>query len=55
MQKLIVRKYFADSYSVENGTVSDKEAKKIDDLRQKYFAAGVRSVPTILNLSDLQK
>ena len=51
----ILRKYFADSYSVENGTVSDKEAKKIDDLRQKYFAAGVRSVPTILNLSDLQK
>lgn len=51
----ILRKYFDENYTVEGGAVSDAEAQKIDDLRKKYFAAGVRSVPTVVNLSDLQK
>lgn len=51
----ILRKYFDENYTVEGGAISDAEAQKIDDLRKKYFAAGVRSVPTVVNLSDLQK
>jgi putative periplasmic protein len=51
----ILRKYFDENYTIEGGAVSDAEAQKIDDLRKKYFAAGVRSVPTVVNLSDLQK
>lgn len=50
-----LRKYFADGYNVQDGAVSDDEVKKMDALRQKYFAAGIRSVPTILDLADLQK
>ena len=51
----ILRKYFADDYKVADGAVSDADVKAMDNLRQKYSAAGVRSVPFIVNLSDLQK
>ena len=50
-----LRKYFADNYKVDDGLVSDSDVEKIENLRRKYFSAGVRSVPRILNLSDLQK
>lgn len=51
----ILRKYFADDYKVADGAVSDADVKAMENLRQKYSAAGVRSVPFIINLSDLQK
>ncbi|MGB2551610.1 thioredoxin fold domain-containing protein [Campylobacter sp. MOP51] len=51
----ILRKYFAEDYKVADNAVSDDEVKAMDDLRTKYLAAGVRSVPYIINLQDLKK
>ncbi|QKF91428.1 MULTISPECIES: thioredoxin fold domain-containing protein [unclassified Campylobacter] len=51
----ILRKYFAEDYKVADNAVSDDEVKMMDDLRTKYLAAGVRSVPYIINLQDLKK
>ncbi|MFL1705435.1 thioredoxin fold domain-containing protein [Campylobacter sp. MOP7] len=51
----ILRKYFAEDYKVADNAVSDDEVKTMDDLRTKYLAAGVRSVPYIINLQDLKK
>ncbi|MDO5046248.1 histidine kinase [Campylobacter sp.] len=51
----ILRKYFAEDYKVADNAVSDDEVKKMDELRTKYLAAGVRSVPYIINLQDLKK
>lgn len=51
----ILRKYFAEDYKVADNAVSEDEVKKMDELRTKYLAAGVRSVPYIINLQDLKK
>jgi len=51
----ILRKYYASDYTVADGAVSEENVKTMDELRKKYAAAGVRSVPYIVNLSDLQK
>lgn len=51
----ILRKYFAEDYKVADNAVNDDEVKMMDDLRTKYLAAGVRSVPYIINLQDLKK
>ena len=51
----ILRKYYASDYTVADGAVNEKDVKTMDELRKKYAAAGVRSVPYIVNLSDLQK
>ena len=50
----ILRKYYAEDYNVDDKSVSKDDVAKIDNLRKKYFAAGVRSVPFIVNKSDLK-
>ena len=50
----ILRKYYAEDYNVDDKSVSKDDIAKIDNLRKKYFAAGVRSVPFIVNKSDLK-
>ena len=50
----ILRKYYAEDYNVDDKSVSKEDVAKIDNLRKKYFAAGVRSVPFIVNKSDLK-
>lgn len=50
-----LRKYFAPDYTVDQKAVSEDDVKKMDELRTKYLAAGVRSVPFIINLEDLKK
>ena len=50
----ILRKYFSEDYNVDEKNVSKEESNKIDTLRKKYFSAGVRSVPFIINKSDLK-
>ena len=50
----ILRKYFAEDYNVDEKSVSKEESDKIDNLRKKYISAGVRSVPFIVNKSDLK-
>ena len=50
----ILRKYYAEDYNVDDNSVSKEDVAKIDNLRKKYFAAGVRSVPFIVNKSDLK-
>jgi len=50
----ILRKYFAEDYNVDEKSISKEESDKIDDLRKKYISAGVRSVPFIINKSDLK-
>ena len=50
-----LRKYFAADYTVDEKAVSDEEVKKMDELRTKYLAAGVRSVPFIIDASELKK
>ncbi|MGP1359669.1 histidine kinase [Campylobacter sp.] len=50
----ILRKYFAEDYNVDEKSVSKEASDKIDDLRKKYISAGVRSVPFIINKSDLK-
>ena len=50
----ILRKYFSEDYNVDEKNVSKEESDKIDTLRKKYFSAGVRSVPFIINKSDLK-
>jgi hypothetical protein len=50
----ILRKYFAEDYNVDEKSVGKAQSDKIDNLRKKYFAAGVRSVPFIVNKSDLK-
>ena len=49
-----LRKYYAEDYNVDDKSVSKEDVAKIDNLRKKYFAAGVRSVPFIVNKSDLK-
>ncbi|MBR8461620.1 histidine kinase [Campylobacter sp. faydin G-105] len=41
----ILRKYYADKFEVPAGSVTDNQVAQIDELRKKYFAAGLRSVP----------
>lgn len=41
----IMRKYYAPSAKVEKGSVSDADVAKMEDLRSKYFQAGLKSVP----------
>lgn len=41
----IMRKYYAPSAKVEKGSVSDADVAKMEDLRSKYFHAGLKSVP----------
>lgn len=50
-----LRKYFAADYTVDEKAVSDEDVKKMDELRTKYLAAGVRSVPFIIDASELKK
>ena len=50
----ILRKYYAEDYNVDDKSVSKDDVAKIDNLRKKYFAAGVRSVPFNVNKSDLK-
>ena len=50
----ILRKYFSEDYNVDEKNVNKEESDKIDTLRKKYFSAGVRSVPFIINKSDLK-
>lgn len=41
----IMRKYYAPNAKVDESKVSDADVEKMEKLRQKYFSAGVRSVP----------
>ncbi|BCX78889.1 histidine kinase [Campylobacter sp. 19-13652] len=41
----IMRKYYAPSAKVEKGSVSDAEVARLEELRSKYFQAGLKSVP----------
>lgn len=41
----ILRKYYAPAAKVEKGSVSDADVAKMEELRSKYFSAGLRSVP----------
>lgn len=50
----VLRKYFDQKYTVKEGSVSEADVKKMDDLRQKYFSAGVRSVPKFVDESSLK-
>lgn len=51
----ILRKYYAEGYKVADNAVSDEDVKKMDEFRNKYLSAGVRSVPYIVNLEELKK
>lgn len=51
----ILRKYFAEDAKVPENSVSEKEVAKMNELRQKYFSAGIRSVPKYLDEANLIK
>jgi thiol:disulfide interchange protein DsbC len=48
----LLRKYY-DENAVATAEVSDDEMRKIDQLRQKYFSAGLGSVPLIVEESGI--
>lgn len=50
----ILRKYFDENYNVPSGSVTDQQVAQMNDLRQKYFAAGVRSVPKYVDEAGLK-
>ena len=50
----LIYKDIKNAKSDSDKNVSKEESDKIDTLRKKYFSAGVRSVPFIINKSDLK-
>ncbi len=46
----IVKKYFSSDVDAE---VSDEEVQRVEDLRKKYFAAGLKGVPFYVNEKEL--
>ncbi|CAD7286327.1 thioredoxin fold domain-containing protein [Campylobacter suis] len=50
----IMRKYYDQNAVVPEKSVSEAEVKKMDDLRKKYFNAGVNSVPKIISEDSLK-
>lgn len=50
----IMRKYYDPKAKVPEGSVSEAQIDQMENLRQKYFAAGVRSTPFKLNEENLK-
>ncbi len=50
----IIRKYFDEKVSYTQ-KVTDAQVKRIEDLKQKYFAAGIKGVPFIVREKELLK
>jgi thiol:disulfide interchange protein DsbC len=48
----ILRKYY-DENAIVTTKVTDAKIKKLDDLRQKYFKAGLESVPLVIEEKDI--
>lgn len=50
----ILRKYFDENFQVKAESITPENIVEMDKLRQKYFSAGVRSVPKIINEATLK-
>lgn len=50
----ILRKYFGEKFEVPAGSVTDAQVAQMDELRKKYFGAGVRSVPYFVDEANLK-
>lgn len=51
---VILRKYFNEAVVLDQ-KVSDQDVKRIDDLKVKYFEAGIKGVPFVIREKELLK